>query len=287
MQIPIEVFTKLNLFVCTYVAKLGNININFEELTYILMKNLSGNVLAINSNYGHAAQKGYEHFIKSPKTKTKNNTQIKNRTRKMQGDGTCFNSAIEPIIKLNDNKCYFIKCFPTTGETQIPGVIEQDNSDGHKVLLMFIDYLNKLKLGTVENDIVKDIYIINEGPKMLNYKFRLNIVHDRILINLINLTEYLMVLKNNIKDTDWNIVSLPFIIREIKSPVNDTKVSFKFQTTSSRTALIILFYRGRINILGAESYNSAQSIYDFLTQIFKLNWDRLIGLKPLKDCQIE
>lgn len=283
---PTEIFSDLTLFVCTYVAKLGNININFEELTHKLINNLHGNILAINSNYGHASQIEYGHFIKSPKINNKNNNK-KGRSRKIQGDGTCFNSAIEPVIKLNNStkdKFYFIKCFPTTGETQIPGVIKPDFSDGHDVLVTFINYLNNLNIGIKENNITKQIYIHSEGPKMLNYKFKLNRDNDRILINMIRLAEYLFMLEQNENNIEpWIKVDTPFELKEVKSPVDDIKVSFRFQTSFKRAPRINIFQEGKINILGSESVESAVLIYSFLTNVFKQNWNKLISIKPEKD----
>lgn len=288
MIAPTDIFSELNLFVCTYVAKLSNINIGFEQLTYILCKNLSGNILAINSNYGHAAQVGHETFIKHPKVinTDKESVYTKGRTRKIQGDGTCFNSAIEPVIRLDyssEDKYYYIKCFPTTGETQIPGVINDNFSDGHDVLITFINYLNNLQIGIQENGIPKQICIESEGPKMLNYKFKLNRENNRILINLIKIAEYLFLLEKNTVIDPWIPVDIPFPLKEIKSPVDDIKVSFRFQTSIKRAPRINIFQEGKINILGSESIDSANLIYIFLTDVFRLNWSRIINIKPEKD----
>jgi hypothetical protein len=288
MIAPVEIFSELKLFVCTYVAKLGNINIGFEELTHKLCKNLRGNILAINSNYGHASQDGHESFIKYPKNINveKQSVYMKSRTRKIQGDGTCFNSAIEPVIRLNnsaEDKYYYIKCFPTTGETQIPGVIRDDFSDGHEVLITFIDYLNSFQLGIIEDGIQKQIHIESEGPKMLNYKFRLIRENNRILINLTKIAEYLFLLEQNDEMETWFPVTLPFPIKEIKSPVDDIKVSFRFQTSIKRAPRINIFQEGKINILGSESIESAKLIYNFLTEIFRSNWSKIINIKPERD----
>ena len=236
-------FTNPTLFVCTYVAKLDNINIPFETLTHKLCKNLSGSVLAINSNFGHAAQPGYENHIKPPKIpSTKPSIYIKGKIRKVQGDGTCFNSAIEPVIKLPNSaegKYYYIKCFPTTGETQIPGVIREDFSDGHDVLVEFINYLNNLNIGT-DN---KLITIHSESPKMINYKFILNKTDQNMLINLYKLFNYFQILGelqkespdyNLINMDGWKIITIPYIIREIKSPINDIKFTFRMLTSEKK-----------------------------------------------------
>lgn len=289
MIVPTEIFSELNLFVCTYVAKLNNINIGFEQLTHILTSNLSGDILAINSNYGHASQPGYECFVKHPKVvnNDKSTVYTKGRIRKIQGDGTCFNSAIEPVIRIDEsveNKVYYIKCFPTTGETQIPGVIKDNFSDGHQVLVTFINYLNNLQIGIKNEDGThKQINIEHEGPKMLNYKFKLYRENNRILINLIKIAEYLIMLEKKEDFDSWIPVELPFVLKEIKSPVDDIKVSFRFQTSIKRAPRINIFQEGKINILGAETIESAKLIYIFLTNIFKLNWSKLINIKPEKD----
>jgi len=183
------------------------------------------------------------------------------------------------------DKFYYIKCFPTTGETQIPGVIKSDFSDGHQVLVTFINYLNDLNIGlkNEDDDFHKKIYIEREGPKMLNYKFKLNRENNRILINLINISEFLIILEQKMDVEDWTRVDLPFEIKEIKSPVDDIKVSFRFQTSIRRAPRINIFQEGKINILGAESIDSAKLIYIFLTDVFKFNWIKLINLKPEKD----
>lgn len=287
---PDIVFTELTLFVCTYVAKLDNINVPFQTLTHKLCNHLYGNILAINSNFGHGAQIGYKQFIKSPK-KTIIDPNI--RVRKVQGDGTCFNSAIEPVIRLPNattSKVYFIKCFPTTGETQIPGVINPDLSDGHQVLVTFIKYLNELQIG--ENN--KKIVIQSEGPKMINYKFRLIRKTNRILINLRALADYLLfiekykITKDNPEAEDkkldnWVIIPSQFQIKEIKYPIDDIKTSFRIKITEKRQPRVNIFQEGKINILGSDTQQSADYIYEYLTQIFKENWSKLIKVRPEKD----
>jgi len=289
--VPCPVFTELTLFVCTYVAKLENIKIPVESLIELLCNNLFGGILAINSNYGHGAQPGYEHFIKKPK---KHNLKafIKNRIRKIQGDGTCFNSAVEPVIQINHTinpvtkkeKVYFIKCFPTTGETQIPGVINNDYSDGHTVLVTFINHLNSLNVG-IDG---KQIYIKSEGPKMVNFKFRLVRDNPRILINLYLLAKFLQFLEKNKNDTvykqeEWTIIPPPFVIKETKYPIDDIKVSFRINTETKRSPRINIFQEGKVNILGADTRESAEKIYEYLSKLFENNWHVLISIKPEKD----
>jgi hypothetical protein len=257
----------------------------FKTMTDMLCNNLSDNILAINSNFGHSSQIGYEHLIKHIKTNKK--TLV--RSRKIQGDGTCFNSAIEPAIRLpsNADKIYFVKCFSTTGETQIPGVIKEDLSDGHEVLVIFIDYLNSLNIGVNE----EKIRIAYEKPIMLNYKFKLNRTSNNILINLLKLAEYFQLMElndltiHNKKeiDTYWIIVYPPYMIKETKSSVDDIKVSVRFKCSEKRLPRVNIFQEGKVNILGSDAVISAKLIYEFLSDLFKYNWNNLIVIKPEKD----
>lgn len=321
--------TPSNLFVCTYGAKLGNLKIDFIKLTKIMCENPSDCLLAVNGNFGHAAQRGYERYIKTTKPPAKKNIIARGRPRKAQGDVTCFNSAVEPVIRINHpgikaGKVYKVKCFPTTGETQIPGVVCPDLSDGQQVLDVFVEYLNKLGVPLNESpadaaasvdaaadaasaasvaapdsaaDAAYPVYIHSQQPKMMNYKFRIIRRSPRILINLRALTEYMRILESTkatihnsegiTTDTfrNWPALVLPpFNIRETKPPTDDVKVSFKFQTETGRPRINI-FQEGKINILGAKSFESADAIYQYFTNLFTANWSRLICLQPRRDCE--
>jgi hypothetical protein len=284
--------TPLTLFVCTYVAKLGNLHCNFVDLTAQLCERPHGVLVAINSNYGHACQPTYEHLVKAPKVALARKTPLRGHVRKVQGDGTCFNSAVEPILKIShpgisDEKIYKLKCFPSTGETQIPGVICADLSDGRAVLHAFVEYLNELKVGDIDaaTGERKVIEIVTEQPKMLNYKFRIIRSCPRLLINIRALADYMSVLeRGHMMPAGWVLIDTPYPIRETKPPTDDVKVSFRFKA-DTRSPRINIFQEGKINILGAESIESAQRIYEFFVNLFETNWAALISLQPRKDAE--
>jgi len=304
-------FTPLTLFVCTYVAKLDNLHVSFVELTRRMCEDPHGRLLAINSNFGHAAQPGFEHLLKAPKPPPERRVPARGRPRKVQGDGTCFNSAVEPVVAVDhpavsDDKVYFVKCFPTTGETQVPGVILPDLSDGHAVLEAFVAYLNELGVGDEappagEAPPVaprKAVTIAREQPKMINYKFRLVRNSPRILVNLHALAAYLCILERT-KATEgteltaaqaarfagWPVVVLPpFPVRETKSPTDDVKVSFRFKE-AARAPRLNVFQENKVNILGADSVHSAERIYDFFVRLFTANWAMLVSLQPRRDLE--
>ena len=291
LVMPDDTLTPLTLFVCTYVATLENMHISVEEFTKILCNNLRGCLIAINSNYGHAAQEGYESFIKIPSDK-KYIRDAPIKIRKKQGDGTCFNSAVEPIIKIvhdgiPESKTYKVKCFPTTGETQIPGVICPDLSDGSHVIQEFVTFINSIDQ-FLETD--KQVKIISEQPKMLNYKFRVIRSTPRMIMKSSLLFNYFKWLDRNKYNIDSkNIDNLPpdlanvkivlpvKKIRELK--MNSIKISFKFEY-ENRNPRINIFQSGKINILGADTAESATHIYRFFQELFMNNWSLFICMTP-------
>ena len=152
LALPAEPISPLLLFVCTYVARLGLMHMNGEELTKrvaaALQVNAPGGVLAVNSNYGHACLAGYEFMLKLPTATPRG--PLHGRPRKGQGDTTCFNSAVELTLRIagaTTTKVYKTKLFSTTGEAQVPGVICTDLSDGHAALVTLIDFLNSIGAG--------------------------------------------------------------------------------------------------------------------------------------------
>ena len=307
-------FTPLTLFVCTYVAKLANLHISFVELTRIMCARPHGCLLAVNSNFGHAAQPGAERHLKSPKPPAPRQAPSRGRPRKVQGDGTCFNSAIEPVVAvglagLAPGKVYYVKCFPTTGETQVPGVVLPDLSDGHAVLAAFVAYLNELGVGDAAPPAPGAapgaarpplaVAIAREQPKMINYKFRLARSSPRILVNLHALAAYLGALEATklaeggpaptpaqlARFAAWPALVLPpHPVRETKSPTDDVKVSFRFREPA-RAPRLNVFQEGKVNILGADSVMSAERIYDFFTRLFAANWAALVTLQPRRDLE--
>lgn len=294
-------FTESKMFVCTFVAKLTNLHIDFIELTQLLCKNVpEGNILAINSNFGHISQADQAAHLKLLKKVKKIKNEPRKRPRKIQGDGTCFNSAIEPVIKIDNaklpaNKVYYIKCFPSTGEIQIPGVILPTFEDGTQALEVFINYLNKLGIGDIDSAtlVPKKISIEYTRPKMINHKFNLIRSSPRILIALSNLYLYVSEYERLKlfdgteqqpieKLSEWEQIPPPFQIRESKFPIDDVKVSFKI-VDGARTPRVNIFQSGKINILGTDSLETSEKIYKFFIKLFEKNRAKLILLQPKRD----
>ena len=356
IALPVKPLSPLRLFVCTYSGLLSNLHLDVDELTARLCNAPHGVLRAINSNYGHAYQPGFAHLAKAaPPPPPPAARPARGRPRKGQGDGTCFNSAVEPIIELVDNgaafpnKVYKTKVFSSTGETQVPGVLSPDLSDGHAALEALVAYLNELSVGDSANGTVAPpwaqlrkvaedsaragdnvaiteyrrqlaeytsvpppgprmlITIAREGPKMLNYKFRINRSSPRMFINLAALATYLGALEtianlpanlpadltprfltyyNAIGMPMPNIILPPFPVRETNPPMDDVKVSFRFRC-ASRSPRVNVFQGGKVNILGADSVDCADQIYEFFDTIFRQNWNLLVCLQPRRDKNVD
>lgn len=296
--------TALKMFVCMYVAQLEGPRIGFVELSQIIVANLRGAVVALNNNFNHGCQPGYEHLVKHPKPPAVRLAPARGRPRKIQGDGTCFNSAVEPILSIDHPgvdpaKVYMVKYFPTTGQTQVPGVLCPDLSDGAAVLRTLVTYLNELGLGAADAHGQRPVFrTVLEQPKMLNYKFRIVRSTPRMLINLQALTVYMSALEGArlagagpcsevqaARFAAWPAIVLPpYPIRETKPPTDDVKVSFRFRG-ETRSPRINVFQEGKINILGADTVQAADLIYEFFMRLFSANWAALICLRPRSDAE--
>lgn len=336
IQTPEAPMSDLLLFVCTYVASLSNLAMDMGELTARLCAALQaglggGTLCAVNSNFGHACWPGYEHLLKQPAAATPAARPVRGRPRKGQGDGTGFNSAIVIVLRLagtGPEKLYKTKVFPSTGETQVPGVLSPDFSDGHAALELLVTLLNELGVGVAEVPAAgaaagaaaapawaqlrkaaedaalagepallteyaqrlaahaaaappgqrRRIAIARESPKMLNYKFRIMRRSPRILINLVAFATYLIGLETGAAAQ----VRPPYPIRETTPPLDDVKVSFRFNC-GARQPRVNVFQGGKINILGADSVECAERIYEFFVQLFRANWATFVCLQPRRD----
>jgi len=145
--------SNLEMFVCTLSANIVGLQYpDFDDIaTRICTPCNYPYFIAVNSNCGHYCRPGYELYLKVKKVKKARKSKKSEKGGKircLQGDGTCFNSAIEPIISIvpvntgaMPDKVYRVKCFPSTGEVQIPGIINQDLSDGDEVIKILVEYI--------------------------------------------------------------------------------------------------------------------------------------------------
>ena len=249
-----------HMFMYTYSAVIDKINFTHKDLISLL-KPCDG-VLALNSNYGSSTQNGYEHLIKTKQRDTK---------RKVEGNGTCFNSAIQAHLKITDptiskqiniikeNKIYNIKYFPTTGSIQIPGGILPDKLDCRQVVKEWTSYINSqlnVNLNKVSDNII-----------MLNTKCRINYDANKYTLCLEKIAE----LFKNEESYD---------IREVKGAINNTKASCKLYHDKGKTRINI-FISGKVNLLGAPNIVAANIAYEYIKKI--ISNDNILCNLPSKN----
>jgi len=276
-------------------------------------------IIAINTNYNHFCRKGCEYDIQ-----IKSKKKIIPKKRQPQGDESVFHSAIQLTVILNISLCdyihmedkskvkkYFVKLY-STGKLQIPGIIEQDLSDGILIINGIIDYINTLNISTAafSNISYDHIDII-----MMNYNTELCITSPRILFNFSLFGEYISQLENKklyegayliwdslvterpldyfiekFKNTVFSkynhLILPPFIIHNTKLINNNKYISFLFKdvsdgATSKKIATVKIFQKGKINILGAKNAKHVRLIYNFIIDIIRHNIEQMISIKAL------
>lgn len=186
-------FSPIENSTCTVEGLLSNVNHNESVLTDLL--DCEENIVKIDSNFGHLKLESYNNAPKERKSSRGRKKKPKPvKPRKVQGDGTGFNSQISftvlgdvlrlkpltadkhsekaEIVTFADTpgiyekfiKEYKIKIF-RNGKFTIPGVLTEDLSDVKSPLLKLCDYFERMFLDKVE--------IINLFSVMRNYKFHL------------------------------------------------------------------------------------------------------------------
>ena len=250
--------TPVKLFLATCSYKLSGINKPHDSV----IKELQpwGNIKSINSNFGWVCEPGYEYLLKKRKKQA--------TSRKLQGSGCCFNSAIEPVMpitadliskyplvtsQLNKNKVYKIKCFTSTGVVQIPGVLLGDLSDGEMAINELIAYFRNIHF---------DIHIEERKIIIMNFNCRI-IVPENSLIDFLALYHRLKV-----GTEDMSVTQIP-------PPYEESQIKAKFNH-KTKYATVKIFQTGKINILGCKSREFAIVIYAYLTNIIQTYTSEII-----------
>lgn len=278
---PPQPITPMRMFVCTYGATIAGLRpMSHRAMAALLVPR--GPVLAVNCNFSHACQPGFERLLKAPPA------QRAAGGRRREGDGTCFNSAVEATVVLDCSpgeclrlladprrqpKLYFIKCFPSTGEIQVPGVVRPDLADGSRAVEAWVALLEAAGLAAGPAGIT----IAQQGPIMINYKFQLCRSSPRILLDLRRLAALLA--------DPAAAPGPPLPLRGVDPPDESPRVAARYVTDQARrkTVLANFFNMGKINILGARAPGEAQTVYDYIARLLRAHWGELAALTPLSD----
>ena len=243
-----------------------------------------GGVRALNSNFGHYCQAGYERFLKCPKPPP----PLRRRERKRQGDASCFNSALEltiipgpddnpppalvAVLRKNPGKYYAVKCFPSTGYTQVPGVISPDLSDGSFAVAIWARFLTEAGVGInpalpVSYRRMADYGELQVPPSppersrdpQSGPHRRISEIRERI--------------------GRGASVSNP----RDQAPPGWPEHVVQVCLSGGIKVRVKAFYRGKVNILGARDTESPLAICDYLSALFHAHWREFVVLQPLPD----
>jgi len=286
-------FTPLKHTTSVLEATIDAPRFRHKDIMPVLMRigEPSGVVIAINSNYGGVVQPNYEEHLKTG-AKPKKNAPAGRKQRQPEGQGGCFSSALEPILrpppdseicqKLEANDLvgiiYKLKYFPTTGSFQVAGCRLNDLTDGYWATEEFTKYLNRI-------NILGGPASVREGSYHLakrNFKFVLNKRAERQMINFDEL--YRIILD----EKGWPV---PIIEATVKITGRETSFLFHYECEPDLNGKPrvkmprVNFYHasGRINFLGFPSFEFAQQVYNILDRMFLNNWDAIVQLTPLRD----
>lgn len=263
------VFTPIMSGAIQAQGKLSNVRFHEEQLIQIIIP--KHEVIRVKCNYGDKFSRSYQ--IPQPAERKSNRGRKKkikeSKNRKIQGDGTCFNSQITLYIVLDENynKTYKVKVF-RNGTIKIPGVLNSDLSDARRVIQIVVQVLKECLLTNVE--------LISLHATMRNYKF--NVADESQLVNI-------EVLKQKFIDAEINKDPLINGIFQIKyNPERYPGLSVKFTTPNAtnkkKETTIKMFQSGKINIDGANEQDQALYYYNMLNE-FYLQYEKEIIFTPL------
>lgn len=268
---PEKVITDYEMFLCTYAASLNNLHFSYREFIDRICEELEFPVIAVNSNFGNKALEGYEKYIKTESKKKPKHKNKLTKERKRPGTGTAFGSGIELVIIDNDRP-FKAMCFPQNGGVHINGSIMRDFSDAKSVLSVFIKFLNDHQMYDDTEDMMQ-ISVNKEGPSMIDVKFNVIRISERIIINLEKLCHYIRLTPCHYELSRANVIT-----------ASSTKLEVAYIIPDIKTIPIIrIFPKGKINILGAKSYEYISIVHAQISNIISTYWDEIVSLIPTPD----
>jgi hypothetical protein len=251
---------------------------------------LEDEIVVVNSNFGAVWQPAHEHRVKSS-GRQQPIAPAGHRHRQPEGHGGSFNSALEPICAIAANsevgralakkdeksRVYKMKFFPSSGSTQVSGVVLPDYADGLRAFDAWVGLLNKTNLLGSPAGIAPGTLAV----EMANFKFQLRRSSTRQVIDFDQLCAVMT-------DPDSPIpLPAPIEASTIKYPVEGAKASFKMSWTDGRRKkqprVNLFLNSGRINLLGFPSREFAEEVYRYLEDVFLSAWPNLVVLQPLPD----
>jgi hypothetical protein len=263
----------LRQFLCVYEARLEGLGQSHYQLGQQMEGQLARPIVALNSNYHREALPGYERFLKEPKARAPAAAPgLPNRRRRQpQGNGSCINSAVEPVVYVGEQD-YKMKCFPTTGVTQVPGVRREDCADGRAAVEAWVHFLNERGLGR------RKVEIASTRVLLLNYKTAVCTAPGESLD--------LEALAGALEDAEG-----PFRVKVVNRACESRKMTVQLVVPCDRRAggekcvRVAFFPSGKINFQGLFCREHADQIYDWLAALFAQERARLVVTPPEPDAE--
>lgn len=285
-------------FTCTYQVKLGNLSLGHKELSEQLEP--FGCVVAINSNFSHKALPGYEKYLKSAEKSIRNKSQT-GRKRKLQGDGSCFNTCAELVIILGEDiredppegfkDHYKVRTFPTTGQTQITGIKHPELEDGKYIAKILAEWFTNSAIGLKDPSL--PVQIESERAILRNFGFHIVWESSDMFLNLDCLYTFINDLraKSSIDEetgpgesssTIEKNEPIPYPIVAVKNPEDsgDMHIRFKIPERPGNGVLLKIFRSGKFNMLNGGEIQTVKNIYNFIKEELLLHEKSFTSTKP-------
>lgn len=212
---------------------------------------------------------------KSARARSKKQKRAGSKPRKIQGNGTCFNSSILFWIYSElHSSVYKIRLF-RTGQFGLPGTKPEMIRDiinvcRNTLIPTLRDILHARNIGSQSTATAPgqlqnppDITLQSLTSIMKNYKWR-RIVEDGCILDLQAISTQI--------EADMKVTGrIPFPISYVNYGYSDAKLSIKFKTPSpsraDKTIRVNIFLSGKINILGAHDSATTKNICKYLISI--------------------
>ena len=264
--------TPLKMCLCTYGSKLDMPRTDVAELSELLAGKIDDVYVAVNSNFVHACNGRYPHLLKDLSKVERRIASFK-RPRKLQGDGSCFNGAVEVCLRPggpSEERIYKVKLFPGTGTVQLPGVVMEDLSDGKMVVDMLADLLE------VPRPLPESTSI-----KMLNYNFKVQFGSENESLNLAALHKFLHTKPKT-------MFGLPVLLSDYESVkvvvLFGREGGYEVSKPSPHGKCTALLYRsGKILLLGMKNPDMAKRLHYDFTQLILQNGKKFVSVQPAPD----
>ena len=273
-----NILTDPQLFTRTINGQLINIKFYEESLIKVINKKQFvgfDSLVSAKCNYGFVQNKIYKEIgINNNNIQKRRGRKKKikiKKNRKIQGNGSSFNSQITFRIKYFD-RIYSMKLF-RTGKYGIHGLIDTNIENHNNIIDILCKYLNYLfDRSLIKNDLITVEYY---QIVMSNYKLCIK-SYNKFFINLINVYN---ILKS--KRDIQVITKSKYIIYMINYNTQRSNLTFDLikiiDNKIDNKVKVIIYLSGKINMLGNTTDDMKQVIYNLLHNMIIYNGNDIIN----------